>query len=170
MASCLLQIIDEADRMIDSMHQSWLPRVMAAAFPGEGTKGPLALLQRTQLQAVTAARYLVLSSVLLCVQGSCPEPSLPLSPTLRHTPPGLGWALAAFPVPFSLSASPVPRCHCRNYSFQPLSPRTLKSCSSSASTSPGSFLQGQHLGAPETLTLMRTGTQVGSTPSPQGSR
>ncbi|XP_051017711.1 ATP-dependent RNA helicase DDX51 [Acomys russatus] len=48
-------IIDEADRMIDSMHQSWLPRVVAAAFHSEGPAGPCALLQRTQPQAVTAA-------------------------------------------------------------------------------------------------------------------
>ncbi|XP_057602243.1 ATP-dependent RNA helicase DDX51 isoform X2 [Hippopotamus amphibius kiboko] len=48
-------VIDEADRMIDSMHQSWLPRVVAAAFPSEGTKDPFALLQRTQPRAVTAA-------------------------------------------------------------------------------------------------------------------
>lgn len=55
LASCLLQIIDEADRMIDSMHQSWLPRVVAAAFPSEGPKDPCALLQRTQPRVVTAA-------------------------------------------------------------------------------------------------------------------
>ncbi|XP_028336498.1 ATP-dependent RNA helicase DDX51, partial [Physeter macrocephalus] len=48
-------VIDEADRVIDSMHQSWLPRVVAAAFPSEGTRDPLALLQRTQPRAVTAA-------------------------------------------------------------------------------------------------------------------
>ncbi|KAB1255775.1 ATP-dependent RNA helicase DDX51 [Camelus dromedarius] len=53
-------VIDEADRMIDSMHQSWLPRVVAAAFPSGGTRGPSALLQRTRPQAVTAARYLAL--------------------------------------------------------------------------------------------------------------
>ena len=60
-ASCLLQIIDEADRMIDSMHQSWLPRVVAAAFPSEGPRDPCAVLQRTQPRVVTAARYLALS-------------------------------------------------------------------------------------------------------------
>lgn len=60
----LPQVIDEADRMMDSMHQSWLPRVVAAAFPNDGTKGPFALFQRRQLQAVTAARYLVPSSAL----------------------------------------------------------------------------------------------------------
>ncbi|KAL1768838.1 ATP-dependent RNA helicase DDX51 [Sigmodon hispidus] len=48
-------IIDEADRMIDSMHQSWLPRVVAAAFYNEGPSGSCALLQRTQSQAVTTA-------------------------------------------------------------------------------------------------------------------
>nr|KAF6403249.1 DEAD-box helicase 51 [Molossus molossus] len=48
-------VIDEADRMIDSMHQSWLPRVVAAAFHREGAGGPCALLQRRQPQAVTAA-------------------------------------------------------------------------------------------------------------------
>ncbi|XP_071471960.1 ATP-dependent RNA helicase DDX51 isoform X1 [Marmota flaviventris] len=50
-----LQVVDEADRMIDSMHQSWLPRVVAAAFHSEGPADPCALLQRRQPQAVTAA-------------------------------------------------------------------------------------------------------------------
>uniref|UniRef100_A0A096MX16 ATP-dependent RNA helicase n=1 Tax=Papio anubis TaxID=9555 RepID=A0A096MX16_PAPAN len=48
-------VIDEADRMIDSMHQSWLPRVVAAAFQSEDPADPCALLQRRQAQAVTAA-------------------------------------------------------------------------------------------------------------------
>nr|AAH40185.1 DEAD (Asp-Glu-Ala-Asp) box polypeptide 51 [Homo sapiens] len=48
-------IIDEADRMIDSMHQSWLPRVVAAAFQSEDPADPCALLKRRQAQAVTAA-------------------------------------------------------------------------------------------------------------------
>ncbi|XP_021570861.1 ATP-dependent RNA helicase DDX51 [Carlito syrichta] len=48
-------IIDEADRMIDSMHQSWLPRVVAAAFQSKGPLDPCALLQRRQPSAVTAA-------------------------------------------------------------------------------------------------------------------
>ncbi|KAI5756945.1 DDX51 [Gulo gulo luscus] len=48
-------VIDEADRMIDSMHQSWLPRVMEAAFPSDGAKDPFVLLQRRQPQAPTAA-------------------------------------------------------------------------------------------------------------------
>ncbi|XP_032702789.1 ATP-dependent RNA helicase DDX51 [Lontra canadensis] len=48
-------VIDEADRMIDSMHQSWLPRVVEAAFPSDGAKDPFVLLQRRQPQAPTAA-------------------------------------------------------------------------------------------------------------------
>ncbi|XP_032126779.1 ATP-dependent RNA helicase DDX51 isoform X2 [Sapajus apella] len=48
-------IIDEADRMIDSMHQSWLPRVVSAAFQSKDPADPCALLQRRQAQAVTAA-------------------------------------------------------------------------------------------------------------------
>lgn len=46
--------------MIDSMHQSWLPRVVAAAFHSEDPTGSCALLERTQPQAVTAARYAAL--------------------------------------------------------------------------------------------------------------
>ncbi|XP_042767001.1 ATP-dependent RNA helicase DDX51 [Panthera leo] len=48
-------VIDEADRMIDSMHQSWLPRVVEAAFPSDSAKDPCALLQRSWLRATTAA-------------------------------------------------------------------------------------------------------------------
>ncbi|XP_058137168.1 ATP-dependent RNA helicase DDX51 isoform X2 [Dasypus novemcinctus] len=48
-------VIDEADRMIDSAHQAWLPRVVAAAFRAEGPEGPWAPLQRRPPQAVTAA-------------------------------------------------------------------------------------------------------------------
>ncbi|XP_037367247.1 ATP-dependent RNA helicase DDX51 [Talpa occidentalis] len=48
-------VIDEADRMLDSMHQSWLPRVVAAAFPSAGAEDSLALLQRRQTPVVTAA-------------------------------------------------------------------------------------------------------------------
>ncbi|KAG8515031.1 ATP-dependent RNA helicase DDX51 [Galemys pyrenaicus] len=48
-------VIDEADRMLDSMHQFWLPRVVAAAFSSTGAKDPLALFQRRQTPAVTAA-------------------------------------------------------------------------------------------------------------------
>lgn len=54
--------------MIDSMHQSWLPRVVEAAFPSDGAKDPFVLLQRRQPQAPTAARYLKLSPALLSVR------------------------------------------------------------------------------------------------------
>ncbi|XP_013359051.1 PREDICTED: ATP-dependent RNA helicase DDX51 [Chinchilla lanigera] len=48
-------VVDEADRMIDSMHQSWLPRVMAAAIPSNGPTDPCTMLQRRRAQAMTAA-------------------------------------------------------------------------------------------------------------------
>ncbi|XP_040843098.1 ATP-dependent RNA helicase DDX51 [Ochotona curzoniae] len=56
---CLQQlrflVIDEADRMVDSMHQSWLPRVVAAAFRSDSPAEPGGMWQRVQPQAVTAA-------------------------------------------------------------------------------------------------------------------
>ncbi|XP_044528999.1 ATP-dependent RNA helicase DDX51 [Gracilinanus agilis] len=48
-------IIDEADRMIDSMHQSWLPRVVKAVFHGDGAPGFSPLFQRVEPRAITAA-------------------------------------------------------------------------------------------------------------------
>ncbi|XP_006874147.1 PREDICTED: ATP-dependent RNA helicase DDX51 [Chrysochloris asiatica] len=48
-------VVDEADRMVDSMHQSWLPRVMAAVFQREEPSDPCALFQRELPRAVTAA-------------------------------------------------------------------------------------------------------------------
>ncbi|XP_060048689.1 ATP-dependent RNA helicase DDX51 isoform X2 [Erinaceus europaeus] len=49
-------VIDEADRMVDSMHQSWLPRVVAAAFPEAASDhGPPGLLRRGLPRAPTAA-------------------------------------------------------------------------------------------------------------------
>nr|XP_004668949.1 ATP-dependent RNA helicase DDX51 [Jaculus jaculus] len=48
-------VIDEADRMIDSMHQSWLPRVVAAAFHCDSPTDSCTLLQRRQPQSVTTA-------------------------------------------------------------------------------------------------------------------
>ena len=107
-ASCLLQIIDEADRMIDSMHQSWLPRVVAAAFPSEGPRDPCAVLQRTQPRVVTAARYLALS--LLCFRPSGAALSWSLEPS---TP---GWracwlgcsCFSSTPFPFSMCCPQMP--------------------------------------------------------------
>ncbi|XP_006901063.1 PREDICTED: ATP-dependent RNA helicase DDX51 [Elephantulus edwardii] len=48
-------VVDEADRMVDSMHQSWLPRVVAAVVQGEDPSDPCALFQRTVPRVVTAA-------------------------------------------------------------------------------------------------------------------
>ncbi|XP_051828541.1 ATP-dependent RNA helicase DDX51 [Antechinus flavipes] len=48
-------IIDEADRMIDSMHQSWLPRVVKAVFHGDDAPGSSPLFQRVAPRAITAA-------------------------------------------------------------------------------------------------------------------
>ncbi|XP_027699966.1 ATP-dependent RNA helicase DDX51 isoform X1 [Vombatus ursinus] len=48
-------IIDEADRMIDSMHQSWLPRVVKAVFQGDGSPGSSPLFQRVEPRTITAA-------------------------------------------------------------------------------------------------------------------
>ncbi|XP_043834628.1 ATP-dependent RNA helicase DDX51 [Dromiciops gliroides] len=48
-------IIDEADQMIDSMHQSWLPRVVKAVFHGDSAPGSSPLFQRLEPKAITAA-------------------------------------------------------------------------------------------------------------------
>ncbi|XP_060105825.1 ATP-dependent RNA helicase DDX51 [Heteronotia binoei] len=49
-------IIDEADRMIDSMHQDWLSQVVKAVYrPDEGT-GPCQLFRRAAQEPITAAR------------------------------------------------------------------------------------------------------------------
>ncbi|XP_015264467.1 PREDICTED: ATP-dependent RNA helicase DDX51 [Gekko japonicus] len=49
-------IIDEADRMIDNMHQDWLAQVVKAVYgPDEGT-GPCHLFRRAPQDPITAAR------------------------------------------------------------------------------------------------------------------
>ncbi|XP_010782570.1 ATP-dependent RNA helicase DDX51-like [Notothenia coriiceps] len=49
-------IIDEADRMIDSMHQSWLSQVVKAVYrPGSGQEA-MSILRRAEPAHVTAAR------------------------------------------------------------------------------------------------------------------
>lgn len=103
--------------MIDSMHQSWLPRVVAAAFPSEGPKDPCAVLQRTQPRVVTAARYRALS--LLCslqwdCQWGCPELVPRAVSHLRCSPPGwrgcwLGCScFSSTPFPFSMCCPQMP--------------------------------------------------------------
>lgn len=49
----LIQIIDEADRMIDSMHQAWLSQVVKAVFRTGG--GAENIFQRSDPAFVTAA-------------------------------------------------------------------------------------------------------------------
>ncbi|XP_075754061.1 ATP-dependent RNA helicase DDX51 isoform X2 [Pelodiscus sinensis] len=48
-------IIDEADRMIDDMHQNWLHQVVKAVFRAEENSGPNMLFQRTEPGSITAA-------------------------------------------------------------------------------------------------------------------
>lgn len=102
--------------MIDSMHQSWLPRVVAAAFYSEDPTGSCALLQRTQPQAVTAARYPALrEGQLLQVLLSFSASWLALSITGIGVAQGNLSSLHALP-----SLAPVsPRCLCRSYCSQP---------------------------------------------------
>ncbi|XP_061602499.1 ATP-dependent RNA helicase DDX51 [Cololabis saira] len=47
-------IIDEADRMIDSMHHSWLSQVMRAAFSCRDQAEDLSLFRRTETAFITA--------------------------------------------------------------------------------------------------------------------
>lgn len=53
---CLLlaQVIDEADRMIDSMHQSWLSQVMGAVYRSRAEPG--SVFRRTEAACITSAR------------------------------------------------------------------------------------------------------------------
>ncbi|XP_067163126.1 ATP-dependent RNA helicase DDX51 [Apteryx mantelli] len=48
-------IVDEADRMIDDMHQNWLNQVVKAAFQAEDDSGSIMLFQRTKPGPITAA-------------------------------------------------------------------------------------------------------------------
>lgn len=50
------QIIDEADRMIDSMHQSWLSQVVKAVYRSGSGPEAMSLFRRTEPVYVTAAR------------------------------------------------------------------------------------------------------------------
>ncbi|XP_070807184.1 ATP-dependent RNA helicase DDX51 [Pituophis catenifer annectens] len=75
-------IIDEADRMIDNMHQDWLQQVVEAVHRAEGGSGPGRLFKRMQPNPSTAAR------------ACCPR--LPLqrllfSATLTQNPEKLQW-------------------------------------------------------------------------------
>lgn len=55
-------VIDEADRMIDSMHQSWLSQVMGAVYRSRAEPG--SVFRRTEAACITSARCVcVLSAV-----------------------------------------------------------------------------------------------------------
>nr|XP_056715005.1 ATP-dependent RNA helicase DDX51 [Euleptes europaea] len=49
-------IIDEADRMIDSMNQDWLSQVVKAAYGPDQGAGPCRLFRRAPQEPITAAR------------------------------------------------------------------------------------------------------------------
>lgn len=51
-----LQIIDEADRMIDSMHHNWLNQVVKAVYKVDGHSAADALFQRVEPGVCTAVR------------------------------------------------------------------------------------------------------------------
>lgn len=51
-----MQIIDEADRMIDNMHQDWLQQVIEAMYRAEKGSGPAGLFRRVQPIPSTTAR------------------------------------------------------------------------------------------------------------------
>ncbi|OXB73277.1 UNVERIFIED_CONTAM: hypothetical protein H355_008253 [Colinus virginianus] len=70
-------IIDEADRMIDDMHQNWLNQLVSAAFQAENDAGSNTLFQRTKPGPVTAAG---------CCYPQIPLQKLLFSATLTQDP------------------------------------------------------------------------------------
>uniref|UniRef100_W5MIT8 ATP-dependent RNA helicase n=1 Tax=Lepisosteus oculatus TaxID=7918 RepID=W5MIT8_LEPOC len=57
-------IIDEADRMIDSMHQAWLSHVVKAAYKGGRSSELGSLFRRAEPGPITAASLLSISVIL----------------------------------------------------------------------------------------------------------
>lgn len=53
-----MQIIDEADRMIDSMHQAWLSQVVKATYSTGSGREASSIFSRSELACVTAARLM----------------------------------------------------------------------------------------------------------------
>uniref|UniRef100_A0A8C4T408 ATP-dependent RNA helicase n=1 Tax=Erpetoichthys calabaricus TaxID=27687 RepID=A0A8C4T408_ERPCA len=70
-------IIDEADRMIDSMHQDWLRQVMKAVYQGDSNVQPGSLFRRMDPGPVTANSF---------SQLQMPLQKLLFSATLSHNP------------------------------------------------------------------------------------
>lgn len=54
----VMQIIDEADRMIDSMHQAWLSQVVKATYSGESGQEGSSIFSRSEPACITAARLI----------------------------------------------------------------------------------------------------------------
>lgn len=122
-----IQIIDEADRMIDSMHQLWLSQMVKAVFKSGSEPNVMPIFRRAEPTHVTAARY---SRV-----------SLKATSTLR----GLWWLQLLAQLNWRQllcvrvrSVCLHLRCRCRSCCFQPRWHRTQRSCSNWASTSPDS--------------------------------
>lgn len=59
-----MQIIDEADRMIDSMHQAWLSQVVKATYSGESGQEGSSIFSRSEPACITAAR--LIGPLFLC--------------------------------------------------------------------------------------------------------
>lgn len=53
----VIQIIDEADRMIDSMHQLWLSQVVKAVYRSGSGPEATSIFKRAEPTHITAARY-----------------------------------------------------------------------------------------------------------------
>ncbi|KFQ32174.1 ATP-dependent RNA helicase DDX51, partial [Mesitornis unicolor] len=71
-------IVDEADRMIDDMHQNCLNQIVKAAFQVENDSGSNMLFQRTKPGPITAARQV---AECVSLSGSC-CPQIPLQKLL----------------------------------------------------------------------------------------
>lgn len=52
----VMQIIDEADRMIDSMHQAWLSQVVKATYSTGSESEAWSIFSRSEPACITAAR------------------------------------------------------------------------------------------------------------------
>ncbi|NXK24774.1 DDX51 helicase, partial [Arenaria interpres] len=80
-------IVDEADRMIDDMHQNCLNQIVKAAFQVENYSGSNMLFQRTKPGPITAARQVAKCISLNC--SCCPQiplQKLLFSATLTQDP------------------------------------------------------------------------------------
>lgn len=61
-----VQIIDEADRMIDSMHQAWLSQVVKATYSTGSEPEAWSIFSRSEPACITAARLIWPLFLLTC--------------------------------------------------------------------------------------------------------